>query len=108
MVVKPWPAGCKTSHPRLLCEMAVRFSVMKKSPIEYELLMTQEHLADATGLTSVHISRSLKSLREVGTVFRNFDVQIEDWDALVAVAEFDRSYLQVDLTDRVRLAAAAD
>jgi DNA-binding IclR family transcriptional regulator len=56
--------------------------------------MTQTHLADATGLTPVHVNRTLKTLEQAGVVFRSKTVRIDDWDALTRLAEFDRGYLQ--------------
>jgi hypothetical protein len=54
-------------------------------------------LADALGLTAVHINRVLRKLREDGLLtFRNKYVQFLDFDRLVALAEFDKAYLDHD------------
>ncbi len=67
--------------------------------------MTQYHLADATGLTTVHVNRTLTGLVDIGTTFQHKSVRIEDWDALVETADFDRGDLQDDLApeERIRL-----
>jgi CRP-like cAMP-binding protein len=56
--------------------------------------LTQYHLADALGLSAVHINRVLRKLRESGLVtFRNGHVTFDDYDGLVALASFDPAYL---------------
>jgi DNA-binding GntR family transcriptional regulator len=51
-------------------------------------------LADALGLSPVHINRILRQLREDGLLtFRSGYVTFDDFDRLVALAEFDRAYL---------------
>ena len=47
----------------LLCEFAVRMEVAELGKsVDYELPLTQEQLADATGLTAVHVNRTLMRL----------------------------------------------
>lgn len=88
----------------LLCEMAWRYEgPIGRAPVVYDLPMTQSQLADATGLTPVHVNRTLKRLREIGTWHHGRRVRVEDWDALAAIGEFDPGYLQVDLEPEERL-----
>jgi len=59
--------GRRDSRSRLahlLCEFALRLEAQGAARPDhgYELPMTQEQLADATGLTSVHVNRVLKVL----------------------------------------------
>jgi DNA-binding Lrp family transcriptional regulator len=62
----------------------------------FELPMTQEQLADATGLTSVHVNRVLKSLEDEGLITRRRrQVHFENWRALQDVGEFSRRYLHI-------------
>ena len=57
----------------------------------------QSELADALGLTSVHLNRVLRTLRQRKLVTLTGGVlTIEDWDELVTVAEFDPTFLQQD------------
>jgi CRP-like cAMP-binding protein len=80
----------------LLCEMAVRYGIAAEGSFEYEFPVTQEALGAATGLTSVHVNRSLKALREEGSVvIRGKQVQVPDWKKLQECAEFDSAYLQM-------------
>ena len=69
--------------------------------------MTQEQLADATGLTSVHVNRVLKSLEAEGLISRQRrQIHFEDWRALQDVGDFSRRYLHIADHDIVaRLAA---
>ncbi|MEO8244573.1 MAG: helix-turn-helix domain-containing protein, partial [bacterium] len=56
--------------------------------------LTQYHLADALGLSAVHVNRTLRDLREDGLLtFKDGQVTIHDFDRVVDLAEFDRSYL---------------
>ncbi len=56
--------------------------------------MTQEMLADATGLSIVQVNRSLQELRAASLVTLEHRVLIvHDWEALCALAGFDPSYL---------------
>ena len=82
----------------LLCEMAIRCEQAglgdRKS---FSLPITQADLADATGLTNVHISRMLKELRNRRVAkMRNGIVTVENWDQLVAIGEFDDVFLVLD------------
>lgn len=56
--------------------------------------MTQEQIADATGLTPVHVNRTLQALRKSGLITSSRrSVTIMDWPALTRVADFDPAYL---------------
>ena len=82
----------------LLCEFARRLDVAGLGDLHgYELPMTQEQLADATGLTSVHINRTLKTLEREGLLKRERRfVQIPSWKRLRQAAEFNELYLHLD------------
>jgi DNA-binding transcriptional regulator LsrR (DeoR family) len=59
--------------------------------------LTQYLLADALGLSPVHVNRVLRELREDGIVtFQNGQVVFDDFDALVERAGFDRTYPDQD------------
>jgi CRP-like cAMP-binding protein len=79
----------------LICELFVRLDVVGLiEDRSFRLPITQLDLADATGLTSVHVNRMLRQLRSEGLMtFRNSVVEIHDLEGLERVAEFDRSYL---------------
>lgn len=78
-----------------LLEMASRLSLVKMgSKAGYACPLTQYHMADALGLSSVHVNRVLRQLREDGlATFRDGDVIIHDYKALAGLADFDPAYL---------------
>ena len=79
----------------MLCEFTVRREAAGLgTPERFELPMTQEHIADATGLTPVHVNRSLRALSDEGVIARDRrSVEIADWDRMRRVADFDPLYL---------------
>jgi CRP-like cAMP-binding protein len=87
----------------LLCEFAVRLEVRGLTFNHgFELPMTQEQLADATGLTSVHVNRVLKGLEADGLISRQRrHIHFEDWRALQDAGDFTRTYLHIAGEDAV-------
>ena len=85
----------KTRVAHMLCEFAARREAAGLgSPERFELPMTQEEIADAVGLTPVHVNRMLQSLRKDGVIDRTGrEVQIADWQRMRRVAGFDPAYL---------------
>jgi CRP-like cAMP-binding protein len=79
----------------LFCEMGVAIETAGLGTrLIYDLPATQEQIADAVGLTSVHTNRVLQELRgENLLIFRSGRVEILDWARLAALAEFDPNYL---------------
>lgn len=60
----------------------------------YTCPLTQYLLADALGMSAVHVNRVLRQLREDGLVtFRSGHVTFDDHDRLVELATFDPAYL---------------
>lgn len=56
--------------------------------------LTQTNIADATGITPVHVSRSLQALRGSGLIeLSRTKVTILDWDGLVDMSGFETDYL---------------
>lgn len=82
----------------LLCEFSLRLEAAELARNHhYELPMTQEQLADAVGLTSVHVNRVLKQLGEEGLIRRaRRSITIEDWGRMRAVGDFNERYLHHD------------
>ena len=101
----------KTRIAHLLSELAMRDgSGREGEEIAFPLKITQTHLADATGLTPVHVNRTLKSLRDEGVVtVSNQRVHIHRWTELMEAGDFDGAYLQADLPpeDRIRIVQTA-
>lgn len=81
----------------LICESFVRMrSVGLASAEGFELPLTQTEIGDATGLSNVHVNRTMKELRTLGLVKTNAKVHgILNWDALQEVGDFDPTYLQL-------------
>jgi CRP-like cAMP-binding protein len=86
----------------IFCELLVRLRIVGLADDKgYDLPLTQADLADVTGLTSVHVNRMLKKLRDEDLLtFRSGTVTIADWDRLQRVAEFDPSYLHLERRPR--------
>ncbi|HYD37564.1 MAG TPA: Crp/Fnr family transcriptional regulator [Allosphingosinicella sp.] len=86
----------------ILCELLIRLRLVGLADeTGYALPLTQADLADVTGLTSVHVNRMLKKLRDDKLLtFRGGRVTIGDWDALQRLAEFDPTYLHLERRPR--------
>ena len=89
-------ARARIAH--ILCEMGLRTEVAGLgSRTSFQLNATQTQLAEATGLTAVHVNRTLQDLRKEGLIsFAKGNVAIPDWAVLTAIAEFDPAYLLLD------------
>ena len=87
-----------TRIAHLLCEMAVRCERAGQGDrSSFPLPITQTDLGDATGLTSVHVNRTLMKLRAQAIVtLQGGTVTVHDWDGLVAAGEFDDGFLLLD------------
>jgi CRP-like cAMP-binding protein len=95
----------KSRVAHLLCEMATRLcKPIPKGSFSFPFRVTQRHLADATGLTIVHVNRVLRALREDGLAdVRRPEVVVLDWDGLIKAGEFDPHYLQNDMRPEEKL-----
>lgn len=87
----------------ILCEFAVRLeSRGLLTDHDFELPMTQEQLADATGLTSVHVNRVLKGLEADGLISRKRrHIHYSDWRSLQEAGDFSRRYLHISDHDTI-------
>jgi len=63
----------------------------------YLLPLTQAELGDATGLSTVHINRTLQELRRNGLISTPAKdrLAIQNWNGLQAAGEFDSTYLHL-------------
>ena len=79
----------------LICELHVRMgNVGLVTDGEMSLPLTQSDLAEALGLTPVHVNRMLRQLRLDGLItFKSFRLKILDLDRLVEAAGFHPGYL---------------
>lgn len=86
----------RVSH--LICEMHLRMKqVGLTDGNSFDLPLTQEELGDAMGLTSVHVNRVLRNLREEGLIaYKRNQMSITDVSRLRELSDFDSRYLHLD------------
>ncbi|HYD39064.1 MAG TPA: Crp/Fnr family transcriptional regulator [Allosphingosinicella sp.] len=101
-IFREWVANvgrrdARTRLAHLLCEFALRLEATGEGELtRWELPMTQEHLGDCTGLTSVHINRTLKGLERDELISRSSrSVTIENWKRLAEAGDFESGYLHL-------------
>ena len=93
--------GRKEAYGRVahfLCEMLVRLkSVGLARDHACEFPITQGELADALGITPVHINRVLQELRRNGLIsLAGGTLEVLDWAGLKQAGEFDPTYLHLE------------
>jgi CRP-like cAMP-binding protein len=86
-------AAERVSH--LLLELLTRLqAVGLADECSYSMPLTQEAKSDLLGLSVAHVNRSLRQLRDEGLVtIEGRRVVINDLNALTALADLDRSYI---------------
>jgi CRP-like cAMP-binding protein len=92
----------RTRVAHLLCELALRLKVAGLGEqTNYEVPLTQEQLADATGMTSVHVNRTIKALERDGLIDRIYprSITIGDWKKLADTGDFNSNYLHLRETE---------
>ena len=101
-VFREWMVGIgrRSAYQRiahLLCEVFLRLQAMGlTNDGSYELPVTQAELGDSLGLSTVHVNRSLKTLRDDGLItLRDGRVVIHHWEGIGAAGEFDPRYLHL-------------
>lgn len=93
-------ARARIAH--LLCELSLRLKVAGLGEeTNYELPLTQEQLADSTGLTSVHVNRTIKGLEKDGLIERSNPrlIRVPQWRALANAGDFSSAYLHLDTVE---------
>lgn len=82
----------------LLCEIFLRLQIVDHTRgATCEFPVTQTELADATGLTPVHVNRTLQDLRTAGLIeLKSRSLTIPDLRALQQVAMFNTNYLHLN------------
>lgn len=86
----------------LLCEMGVRLELAGLGTrTSFVLDATQEQLADALGLTAVHVYRTMQALRREGLLATHGrTIDVVDWQCFAEAADFDPAYLLLGLPTR--------
>lgn len=95
--------------PHLLCELHLRLgAVGLVSDQRLDLPLSQETIADATGMTPVHVNRTIQELRKAGLIeIGQGTLTIPDVAALAKAGGFEDSYLHLRKSRRVSRAPYA-
>ena len=85
----------RTGH--LLCETYTRMRAIRLAEgYGFPFPITQTSLADALGISTVHVNRVIQELRQSGLiVWENGVVEILDWPRLLELSSFDDRYLHL-------------
>ncbi len=82
-----------SAFAHLICEIGVR---MERAGLgdrkSFRLPSSQAQMADALGLSTVHVNRTLQELRRGGVSFEKGIVTVRDWRRLADFGEFDDSF----------------
>lgn len=102
--------GQRSAYERiahLFCEIFARLRVMGRTRGDScEFPLTQHELGDATGLTSVHVNRTLQQLRKEGLIeLRGKRLYLLQADKLRQAAMFNPAYLHLERANRADLTA---
>jgi len=105
-IAREWVAnlGRRSAYQRLahlLCEMGVRLKAVGRvaDGMSFEWLVTQAEVADAMGLSTVHVNRVLKQLRSEGLIVtQGSEIRVLDWGRLQEAGEFTPDYLYLPPT----------
>jgi CRP-like cAMP-binding protein len=90
----------------VLCELHLRLEAVGLTSGDggkpsFELPVTQQQLADATGMTSVHANRTVQQMRDEGlVVWKGKTLVIPNLEALKSAALFNPNYLHRDRDGR--------
>lgn len=101
-IYREWMVGIgRRSAPsriaHLFCEFVVKMTAIGLSDGKTcELPLTQPEIADALGLSTVHMNKKLREIRQAGLVrLRSNRLTILNWPGLCRLAEFDPDYLHL-------------
>jgi CRP-like cAMP-binding protein len=84
----------RTRIAHLLCELSFRLEAQGYKPEDIVLPLTQYHIADAAGLTPVHVNRMLRQLQSEGLLEgKGGSFKLPDWTRLREIADFSPHYL---------------
>ncbi|MDP3174950.1 MAG: Crp/Fnr family transcriptional regulator [Phenylobacterium sp.] len=101
-ILRQWLVGSgkrtaleQTAH--LFCELYVRLELTGRAEQgRFAFPLSQSEVADCLGISAVHANRVFQELRSTETLsWRGRQVEIRNWDALTAIAEFDPTYLNL-------------
>jgi CRP-like cAMP-binding protein len=97
-VVNTGRRDARSRIAHVLCELMVRLrAVGLAQDHSCPFPITQGELADATGISNVHVNRVLQELRSEGLIVLNGKMlKVPDWDKLKEVGDFDPTYLHLE------------
>lgn len=92
----------RTAH--LFLELSERLHIVDQAnDTAFDCPLNQSVLADALGLTPIHVNRILRQLREQGLMtFRHSRVEIHDLEGMKAISGFRGGYLGTGVSQRDR------
>jgi CRP-like cAMP-binding protein len=106
-VLREWIVnhGKREARERLahiFCELLIRYRIVGVTDDDsLPFPITQEELAEATGMTPVHVNRMLSQLKAEGLIdLNNKTLTVLDFDRLKDVAQYDVNYLHLIRTER--------
>jgi CRP-like cAMP-binding protein len=106
-VLREWIVnhGSREARERLahiFCELLIRYRIVGgTSDDSVPFPITQEELAEATGMTPVHVNRMLGQLKADGLINLNSKtLTVLDFDRLKEVAQYNGNYLHLMRTER--------
>ncbi|QOG19601.1 MULTISPECIES: Crp/Fnr family transcriptional regulator [Bradyrhizobium] len=99
-ISRQWIArlGAQAALPKvahLICELAARLDIVGLVTDGcFQMPMTQRHVADACGLSIVHVNRTIQELRHRGLIaWEGSEIELLQRDELQALADFRPDYL---------------
>lgn len=99
-VLRLGKGSAETRIAYALIELSLRLKAVEQSSgLVYHLPLTQRHIGDFTGLSSVHVCRTLRRLErhEIVDVSDHIDVRILDLEALAGIAQADLDLLEREI-----------
>ena len=102
-IFKEWVlnVGRRDAHTgvaHLICEVVTRLraaGLVREEKCHFPI--TQNELADAVGISAVHINRTLQELRAAGLItLARGKLELHDWEALKRAGDFQPDYLYLD------------
>lgn len=90
--------SAKSRVAHSLCEFTCRVEGRDgETGLPITMPATQAQLADMTGLTAVHVNRTLQSLRQDGLITLSAGMlTVLNWDRFAKVADFNPDYLRIE------------
>jgi CRP-like cAMP-binding protein len=102
-VFREWMVGIGRRDARariahLFCELVTRMEVAGLAGEKFvRLPLTQSLVADALGLSTVHVNRVVQTLRAEGLIkWRGKGLTVTNWEGLKQAGEFDPAYLHLE------------